>query len=139
MVHALSEIQRVLKPLGTLLDLRAMEDTWPVEVVSSTGWQPSGRLEALPEMMADDEAADQAMREVESAGWFIKKRVEEFPYFYYWDTPSEMKEFTETDWEGLEKFSEEVYRKTASLWASANADARVRMRVRMHIARWEKA
>jgi len=139
MVHALSEIHRVLKPGGILLDLRALEDSWPVEIVSSAGWQVSGRLKALPGMMEDDEAANQAMREVESGGWFIQTRVEEFPYFYYWDAPSEMKEFTETDWEGLEKISEEVFRKTASLWASANADARVRMRVRMHIASWQKA
>jgi hypothetical protein len=33
---------------------------------------------------------------------------------------------------------EDVYRKTASMWASSNADARVRVRVKMLIAAWEK-
>ncbi|HEY5268876.1 MAG TPA: hypothetical protein VII97_00945 [Anaerolineales bacterium] len=33
MVHALEEIQRVLAPGGTLLDLRPLADCWPVEIV----------------------------------------------------------------------------------------------------------
>ena len=138
MVHALSEIHRVLKPNGTLLDLRPLEDSWSVEVVSSAGWQVSGRLSDLPVGIADDEAANQAMREVEVRGWFIQKTVQEFPFFYYWDTPSEMKEFMETEWDGFEKLDEAVYRKTSSIWTSANADARVRVRVKMHAAVWNK-
>lgn len=138
MVHALSEIHRVLKPNGTLLDLRPLEDSWSVEIVSSAGWQVSGRLNDLSVGVEDDEAANQAMREVQSRGWFIQKKMEEFPYFYYWDTPSEMKEFIATEWEDMEKIDEDVYRKTASMWASSNADARVRVRVKMWMALWEK-
>jgi SAM-dependent methyltransferase len=138
MVHALNEIHRVLKPNGILLDLRPLEDSWAVEVVSSTGWQASGRLSDLPQGVADDEAANQAMKEVQSRGRFIQKKEEEFPYFYYWDAPSEMKEFLETEWENFEKMDEDLYRKTASMWASSNADARVRVRVKMMIAVWEK-
>jgi hypothetical protein len=106
--------------------------------VSSAGWQASGRLSDLPVGVADDAAANQAMREVQSRGWFIQKTVEEFLFFYYWDTPSEMKEFMETEWDGFEKLEEAVYRKTSSLWASANADARVRVRVKMHAGVWNK-
>ena len=138
MVHALSEIHRVLKPNGTLLDLRPVEDSWSVEIVSGSGWQATGRLSDMPQGMADDAAANQAMREVESRGWFIPKKMEEFPFFYYWDTPSEMKEFMEDEWEDFEKLEEEVYRKTASMWASSTADAHVRVRVKMMIAAWEK-
>ena len=138
MVHALSEIHRVLKPNGTLLDLRPLEDSWSVEVVSSAGWQASGRLSDMPIGIADDAAANDAMREVESRGWFIQKKIEEFPFFYYWDMPSEMKEFMEDEWEDFEKLEEELYRKTAAMWASSNADARVRVRVKMLIAAWKK-
>ena len=138
MVHALSEIHRVLKPNGTLLDLRPLEDSWSVEVVSSAGWQAAGRLIDMPQGVADDAAANKAMRDVEARGWFIQKISEEFPYFYSWDTPTEMKAFMENEWEGFEKLDEEVYRTTASLWASANADARVRVRVKMHVAVWNK-
>lgn len=138
MVHALNEIHRTLKPNGILLDLRPLEDSWSVEVVSSAGWQVSGRLSDMPIVMADDAAANQAMREVEARGWFIQKRMEEFSFFYYWDTPSEMKEFMETEWDDFEKLGEAVYLKTASMWALSNADARIRVRVKMHSAIWKK-
>ena len=49
-----------------------------------------------------------------------------------------MKEFMEDEWEDFEKLEEDVYKKTSSLWASSNADARVRVRVNMLITKWEK-
>lgn len=138
MVHALDEIRRTLKPNGILVDLRPVEDNWSVEIVSSVGWQESGRLSDLPIAVADDEAAFKAMREVESKGWYFKKEETEFAFFYYWDTPSEMKEFMEDEWEGFEKLEDDVFQKTKTLWASANADAQVRVRVKMLAAVWEK-
>jgi len=92
----------------------------------------------MPMGLADDEAAFHAMREVESRGWYIKEKEEEFAFFYYWDTPSEMKEFMEDEWEDFEKMEDEVYLKVKSLWSQANADARVRVRVKMLITRWKK-
>lgn len=138
MVHALDEIRRTLKPSGVLLDLRPVEDNWQVEVVSSAGWQAAGRLSDLPAAVEDDEAAFHAMREAESNGWYIKEKEKEFDFFYYWDTPSEMKEFMESEWEDFEKLEEGVYRKTSSLWVSAGGDARVRVRVKMLITLWNK-
>lgn len=138
MVHALDEIQRTLKPNGILLDLRPVEDNWQVEVVSSAGWQAAGRLSDLPAAVEDDEAAFHAMREAESNGWYIKEKEKEFDFFYYWDTPSEMKEFMESEWDDFEKLEESVYRKTSSLWVSAGGDARVRVRVKMLITLWNK-
>ena len=79
MVHALSEIRRVLKPNGMLLDLRPVEANWSVEIVSSAGWQAAGRLSDLPVAVEDDEAAFRAMREAQSKGWYIKKEEKEFP------------------------------------------------------------
>ena len=138
MVHALDEIRRTLKPNGTLIDLRPVSSNWSVEVSSSTGYQLAGRLNDMPVGLADDEAAFKAMREVESRRWYIKEKEEEFAFFYYWDTPSEMKEFMETEWEGFEKMEEDVFQKTKSLWAISNADARVRVRVNMLITKWDK-
>ena len=136
MVHALDEIRRTLKPNGLLIDLRPVEANWGVEVVSSEGRQAAGRLNDLPQGMEDDEASFKAMREVESQGLYIKEKESEFDFFYYWDTPSEMKEFMETEWEDFEKLEEDVYRKTSGLWVSAAADARVRVRVKMLITKW---
>jgi len=138
MVHALDEIRRTLKPNGILIDLRPVESNWSVEVSSSTGQQVAGRLNDMPMGLADDEAAFHAMREVESRRWYIKEKEDEFAFFYYWDTPSEMKEFMEDEWEDFEKMEDEVYLKVKSLWSQANADARVRVRVKMLITRWKK-
>ena len=138
MVHALDEIRRTLRPNGILIDLRPVEDNWLVEVNSSTGNQAAGRLSDTPMGVADDEAAFNAMREAESRRWFIKEKEEEFAFFYYWDTPSEMKEFMEEEWEDFEKMEESVYRAAQSSWAQAEADARVRVRVKMLITRWKK-
>lgn len=136
MVHALDEIRRTLKPNGILIDLRPVESNWSVEINSSTGNLVAGRLNDMPMGLADDEAAFKAMREVESREWFIKETEDEFAFFYYWDTPSEMKEFMDEEWEDFEKIEDDVYQKTRSLWSQANADARVRVRVKMLITKW---
>jgi hypothetical protein len=138
MVHALDEIRRTLKTNGTLIDLRPVESNWSVEVSSSTGYQVAGSLNDMPMGLADDEAAFKAMREVESRRWYIKEKEEEFAFFYCWDTPSEMKEFMETEWEDFEKMEENVYRTAQSLWSQANADAQVRVRVKMLITKWRR-
>ncbi len=138
MVHALGEIQRVLKPGGLLLDLRPLSDSWAVEVVSSAGWEATGRLTDQTTGLEDDEAANQAVAEAEARGWFIQQKSGEFPFFYYWDTPSEMKEYLEREWDGFEKMEDDLYRKTSAVWASSNADARVRIRMKMWIATWQK-
>jgi len=137
MVHALDEIGRVVKPGGILIDLRPVEANWPVEVSSASGYEAAGRLSDLPTAVADDAAAFRAMRDAEDRGWFIKEKEEEFAFFYYWDTPSEMKEFMEDEWEDFEKMEDEVYQAAQSAWAVANADARLRIRVRMLITKWK--
>ena len=138
MVHALDEIRRTLKSDGILIDLRPVEDHWAVEVASQQEVKNAGQLTDMPIGKADDEAAFRAMREVESRGWFTREREEEFSFFYYWDTPSEMKEFMDEEWEDFEKMEDEVYHTAQSLWSIADADAQVRVRVKMLITRWRK-
>jgi SAM-dependent methyltransferase len=139
MVHALDEIRRTLKPNGHLIDLRPVEDSWTVEVHSSVGTQIAGRLNDTAAGLADDEAAFAAMRDVEARNWYVREQEQEFAFFYYWDRPSEMKEWVDVEWDEFVKMDEGVYRKAQSQWASANADARVRVRVKMLITRWRKA
>jgi hypothetical protein len=138
MVHALDEIHRTLNPNAVLIDLRPVEDRWPVEVACGQTIQTAGHLTDMPIGKADDEAAFRAMREVESRGWFVREREEEFAFFYYWDTPSEMKEYMDEEWGDFEKMEDEVYHAAQSLWSTANADARVKVRVKMSITRWRK-
>jgi hypothetical protein len=83
-------------------------------------------------------AANQAMKEAEDRGWFRREAGEIFPFFYSWDTPSEMEEFIEEDWGGFIELGDETKMKTRSTWALADADSRVRIRVNILISRWRK-
>lgn len=138
MVHALNEIRRVLVPGGFLIDLRPVLDRWPIEVSSSSEIREAGRVTDLPEPLADDEAANQAMTEASQLGWFLREDERLFSFFYYWDTPNEMQEYIEESWDDVIGVDNELWTHLRSVWATANADARVRMRMKMSIARWRK-
>ena len=136
MVHALEEIRRVLVPGGSLIDIRPLCDRWPIEVASTRGPRETGRVDDLPEPLDADRASNEAMNEVEARCWFKREQEESFPYFYSWDTPSEMEEFISEDWSDFVGLNEDAKMKTRSAWASADADARVRVRVKILITRW---
>lgn len=121
-----------------MLDLRPISGNWPVEVAARSGIAGCGRLADTEEGQQDDRAADGAIQEARRRGWFVLERQDEFPFWYYWDTPSEMKEFIETEWEDFEALDESVLRGVQAAWAVADADARVRVRLGMWIARWKK-
>jgi SAM-dependent methyltransferase len=138
MVHALNEIHRVLAPDGILIDLRPLLDRWPLEVVSSGKVQEAGRVTDLVEPLSDDQAADQAVAEIGKRGWFVRKREETFPFFYYWDTPKEMQEYISETWYDVINIDDKLWNDLRSLWAISNTDARVRIRLKMLIVRWKK-
>jgi SAM-dependent methyltransferase len=138
MVHALEEIRRVLVPDGILIDLRPLADNWRVEVVSLREIKRTGWVEDLPTQTNGDLAANEAMQVVEKRGWFKREQDELFPLFYSWDTPSEMEEFVDDDWQDFVGLTEDTKRATRSAWAVADADSRVRVRVEILIARWKK-
>src|SRR5215208_4284032 len=136
MVHALSEIRRVLVPDGILIDMRPLGERWQIEVASATESKETGRVMDLPEQINGDLAANQAMKEVERRGWFAPDVKEFFPFFYSWDTPSEMEEFIEEDWAEFVDLSDEAKKATRSAWALGNADSRVRVRMKVLLSRW---
>ena len=136
MVHALGEIRRVLVRDGILIDLRPLLEHAPVEVVSASETRIAGTVDQIPEDRASDIAADRAIAQAEAQHWFIKEREEFFPFNYYWDSPKEAQEYLEAEWSNSVTVGEEVWRNARSMWAVANADARVRIQWRMLIARW---
>jgi hypothetical protein len=138
MVHALEEARRVLVPGGILIDIRPLSGCWPIEVVSARGFQETGHVDDFPEPLKADQASNETMQEVESRGWFQREQEELFPFFYSWDTPSEMEEFVADDWEGVIQLSDPARTATRSAWATADADSRVQVRVKMLITRWKK-
>jgi hypothetical protein len=138
MVHALQEVWRVLAPAGILIDMRPLADHWPVDVVSLREVKRTGHVRDLPEQTKSDIASNEAMRDVERQGWFIPERSELFQYVYSWDTPSDMEEFVNDDWQGLIELDDETKRATRAAWAVADADARVRLRMNVWIAKWRR-
>jgi hypothetical protein len=139
MVHALEEIERVLIPLGFLIDLRPLLEQWPVEIAWGNEYRQIGRLTDLPEGLSDDKAADRAMDEAARYNWFVFEQGERFSLFYSWDTANDMEKFLGEEWEGFVQLDDKVSQAAKSAWAIANADARVRVRVGMMINRWRKA
>ena len=138
MVHALSEIRRVLVPAGILIDLRPILDRWQIEVVSARELQETGRMQDFPSGLADDEAANRSMEQVEAQGWFTREGEEFFPFLYSWDTPKEMEEWIEEEWHDFIRLEEETKKSTGSAWALGEVDSRIQLRVKMLITRWKK-
>jgi hypothetical protein len=136
MVHALDEIRRVLVPHGILIDLRPVLDRWQIEVVSAREVRETGRMQDFPRGLADDEAANQSMARAVANGWFVREQEEFFPFVYSWDTAKEMEEWIEEEWEGFIGLDEETKQATRSVWAIGDGDSRVRVQVKMLIARW---
>ena len=137
-MHALDEVRRVLAPDGILIDLRPLADNWRVEVVSLREVKRTGRVEDLPVQTNGDVAANAAIQTAEKRGWFKREQDELFPFFYSWDTPSEMEEFVDDDWSDFVGMEADTRRATRSAWAVADGDSRVRVRVEILIARWRK-
>jgi len=137
MVHALSEIRRVLIPNGILIDLRPLLDRWSIEVVSAREIKETGRVQDFPLGLADDESANKSLTQAGQNGWFNRNREEYFSYSYSWDTPKEMEAWIEEEWEGFIGMDEETIRATRSAWALGDADTRVRLNVKMLITQWK--
>jgi hypothetical protein len=136
MVHALSEIRRTLKPNGILIDLRPVLDRWQIEVASTRESRETGRMQDFPVGLADDEAANQSVAHAAQNGWFTREQEDFFSFTYSWDSPKEMEEWIEEEWEGFIGLDEETKQVTRSAWALADADARVQVKVKMLITRW---
>ncbi len=138
MVHALSEVRRVLVHEGMLVDMRPLLDRWPAEVAWEGGYEEAGRATDLPEPLADDAAANAAMDALAISGAFRREREETFPLFYYWDTPKEMQEYIEEEWSDVIHLEDMVWSSLRSRWSTAPGDARVRLRLKMLITRYRK-
>jgi hypothetical protein len=138
MVHALSEIRRVLVPNGILIDLRPILGHWPIEVISARATRETGHTQDLPLGLADDKAANWSIAQAEQRGWFGREAEEFFSFYYAWDSPNEMEEWITDEWHDFIQLDEESKQATRSAWALGDADSAVRVGANMLIARWKK-
>ena len=97
MVHALEQIEAILKPGGTLLDIRPMAPQWPVEVFIAGEPRLAGHIDDMGKL-EDDLAANRAMELVVARDLFEQTAAGEFEFEYYWNTPHQMVEFIEQSW-----------------------------------------
>ena len=136
MVHALKEIWRVLAPGGYLIDLRPHSGKSPVEVVGA-GWAVLAGLVDESLDSPDEIAANESMTYVIHKGWFVHDREESFKFALYWDTPDEMKAYTEEKWTHS-YVPAEVLTEVRRLMANNDKEASVRIRQNMIISRYRK-
>ena len=120
---------------GILIDLRPLADRARVEIVSNNVAHPVGHVTQLPDDLADDEAADKSIEGVTNRNWFTQKRQEFFPFFYYWDSRQEMQEYIEEEWADYVTIQQNVWQNIRSIWAVSDADAYLRIQVKMLITR----
>jgi hypothetical protein len=114
-----------------------MLDRWQIEVVSAHEVSETGRMQDFSAGLADDEAANRAMTQAERAGWFVRDREDFFSYDYLWDTPREMEEWIADEWHDFIGMDDELKQATRSAWALGEADAQVRVRVKILITCWK--
>lgn len=137
-MHALEEIRRTLIPQGILIDLRPMAASWAVEVNSGSLKREVGRLTDDPQAPVYDQAANKALQKAARRDWFVRESKTSFPFFYYWDTPEEMQGYIQEEWSDFIQPDEALFSAAQSVWEAAGADRRLRVRVKMHLARWRK-
>jgi hypothetical protein len=139
MVHALSEIHRVLVRGGVLIDLRPISERWLIEIISSQGIQQTGHVIDTKKAVEDDKAADKALEQAASQGFFVQEQATSFAFNYSWDTPKEMEKYIEEEWENDNALDDQTIQATRSAWAAAGADAKPRIQLKMILSRWRKS
>jgi len=138
MVHALSEVHRVLQDNGQLLDLRPRTASAPIHIVSAREHVLAGEAMQAASEHVHTEAADAALTEAGRRGLFVQEHEARFPYFYFWDSPNEMQRYLQEEWEEIFGISEDTWRALRAAWAIADGDASLRMEINLSITRWRK-
>ena len=136
MVHALREIWRVLISGKCLIDLRPRSENLQVEVVAGEQIMFAGVIDESA-YLPDDVAADNAVTQVMQEGLFTQKHEARFDYAMYWDSPDEMKAYARERW-AKSRLLEAVVVRSRRFMATSSVSARVRIRRKMMIVRYQK-
>ena len=127
----------MLRPGGTLLDLRPLSLDSPVDVVADGRIEHAGMVDMsadLPDDWASDEAIEAAVR----AGVFVPIQVRKFEFSYYWSSLEGMREYTQERWDTA-VFPPEVLQRTQALMEELGPSARIRITLPMHLATYNRS
>lgn len=141
MVHALEEIHRLLRPDGTLVDIRPYAEPSIVEVIAD-----NQALFAEPKREKDHEGvldSDRAMDEILERKLFTVARARDFEFYSYGSSAAEIREFwdryneyePEPKEEHLLAFEDKVYARAEEIRKESGEDAEVAVHERVRIAR----
>ena len=145
MVHALEAVHRLLKPNGTLVDIRPHAEPSILEVAAG-----DQTLFAEPKREGDHEGvldSDRAMDEILERKIFEAVRGRDFEFFSYGSTAAELREFWDrySDYEDTPieeeqpSFEDKVYAKADEVRKDSGKDAEVIVHERVTIARLKPA
>ena len=145
MVHALEAVHRLLKPNGTLVDIRPHAEPSILEVAAG-----DQTLFAEPKRAGDHEGvldSDRAMDEILERKIFEAVRGRDFEFFSYGSTAAELREFWDryNDYEDTPieeeqlSFEDKVYAKADEVRKDSGKDAEVIVHERVRIARLKPA
>ena len=137
MVHALTEIQRTLRPAGVLIDLRPIRAPRQLEVIRDGGDLLVGDFDVVEGDDPDDEAANEAVRQAVQKGFFSRERDGSFKFAFYWDSVDEMMEYGEERWSSV-SLSTAVQERARRLMRMGD-DCRLRTYITMIITRLVKS
>jgi len=141
MVHALEAVHRLLRPDGTLVDIRPHAEPSILEVAAG-----DQTLFAEPKREGDHEGvldSDRAMDEILERRIFEVVRGRDFEFFSYGSTAAELREFWDryNDYEEMPKeeeqlsFEDKAYAKADEVRKDSGKDAEVIVHERVRIAR----
>lgn len=137
MVHALREAWRVLILRGILIDLRPININGPLEIVTSTASDSAGMVDMSLDL-ADNIAADNAIQGILREGIFTELQADYFDFAYYWNTVTEMKADMDDRWKDDIVIMENVLLRAHHLFDHYRGQARVRLRIRKKLIKYEK-
>jgi hypothetical protein len=137
MVHALQEAWRVLVSGGILIDLRPICIDVPLEIIAPSGSESAGLVDMSPETDKDI-ASNTAIQSVINDGIYKKELQESFDFAYYWNTIRELTADLDERWKDEIILPKEVLKQGRVLYKKHPEGARVRIRIRMTLAKFTK-
>jgi hypothetical protein len=135
MVHTLKEIHRVLKPSGTLIDIRPHFNNDVVNVVLSVATLRAGEIDSSSDVI-DKHRADDTIKQAVQDGLFSLEYDETFDFIIDFDTVADLRDYRKSL--NRSKLSDAVLARAEALTTDETDDFSIQLHRLMQIARYRK-